>query len=188
MLFLLLIVQATFMKRIVTACVLLLTLCLPVALVYFGMQYRKACIRREMKQRMIAGIDRSELVFMKFTTGQMKNLLRWVHDGEFEYAGEMYDIIYREDTAGYSRFWCWHDREETRLNRERAHLVNRAMGHDPITREQGKRFQTFLVSLFWEESRLLRWVPEATIQKGFLYIPGRGIGDFPPPVPPPRFS
>ena len=42
---------------------------------------------------MIAGIDKKELVFFEFSHTENQQKLKWKHSKEFEFNGEMYDVV-----------------------------------------------------------------------------------------------
>ncbi|MFH1049421.1 MAG: hypothetical protein V1779_00660 [bacterium] len=46
-----------------------------------------------MKWNMIAGLDKDELVLLKFTEEELVLKLRWEHSKEFEYHYQMNDIV-----------------------------------------------------------------------------------------------
>lgn len=102
---------------------------------------------------MIAGIPREELVLLKFTEYEKKNDLRWVHSKEFEYKGEMYDIVetfFKGDTTYY---WCWWDYEETKLNKQLDGLLSFAYKKDARTTKNQKIVHAFYNSLYFSYSK-----------------------------------
>ena len=131
-------------------------------------------------------IDRSELVFLRFSFAEVKEKLKWKHAGEFEYQGEMYDIVEKKEQGDSLLLWCWWDKAETKLNRKLHELAARALGTDIPTREKQTSLQHFLQSLIcpglpeWSKSVLLagRIRPEPAIHYRKL--------SWPPPVPPPE--
>jgi hypothetical protein len=55
----------------------------PAAVTYIWLQHRKAVVRKEVKWKMIAGIDKSELVFFQFSKKESQTKLKWKHSNEF---------------------------------------------------------------------------------------------------------
>ena len=102
-----------------------------------------------MKRKMLAGINRETLVLWKFTETEKQNLLRWKHDREFEYRGEMYDIVETEVRGDTTYYWCFWDHEETLLNKQLAALLSFAMKSNPKKQENQKRLATFFKSLYY---------------------------------------
>ena len=137
---------------------------------------------------MIEGMDQSELVLLKFTHEESQTKLRWVHSREFEYDGEMYDIVEKEESGDTISYWCWWDYEETQLNRKLRDLVADAMGHHPLNKERQERLTHFLENLYCQYNfekpaiahSLCRILPlKSHIGYSSIY--------FSPPSPPPEF-
>lgn len=124
----------------------------PVATTYIILRYQKKLVKREVKRKIIAGIDKSELVLLKFTDEEKQSQLKWKHSKEFQYKGEMYDIVEKEIRGDTTYYWCWWDHEETKLNKQLMGLVSRALGNNPKNQENQKRFYKFFSSLFYAES------------------------------------
>lgn len=112
-------------------------------------------LKREIKHRIIEGIDRSELVELSFTAEEKKQL-RWEHSKEFEYNGEMYDVVESKSENGKITYWCWWDNEETNLNRRLNNLLARAL-HDTEPSSSTKNAQLWLNLIFL--------VPEISLKK-----------------------
>src|SRR5690606_39601506 len=84
------------LKKRLIAISLLFVLFAPVMTIYLYLQFEKSAVRREIKWKMIAGMDEEELVLLKFTKEETQTKLRWEHSKEFEYDGQMYDIVSKE--------------------------------------------------------------------------------------------
>jgi len=113
-------------------------------------------VKREVKWKLIEGVDRSELVLFKFTEEDKKTQLNWKHAKEFEYKGEMYDIAETEFHGDTTYYWCWWDYEETALNKQLDQLFSFALGNSPMHKQnQEKVIQIFKSLYFVEESSVL---------------------------------
>jgi hypothetical protein len=66
-------------------------------------------------------------MLLKFSTQEAAENLDWEHDAEFEYRGEMYDVIHATITADSATYWVWWDTEETQLNNELKLLVDQIL-------------------------------------------------------------
>ena len=64
----------------------------PAVVTYSWLQQRKRVVKKEVKWKMIVGIDKSELVLLKFSKAAMASKLKWKHAKEFEFNNQMYDI------------------------------------------------------------------------------------------------
>lgn len=100
---------------------------------------------------MIEGIDKEELVLLKFTSEQQALHLDWKHSKEFEYAGEMYDIVEQFTKNDTTYFYCWWDKEETALNRQLDNLIAGMSQSDPQQNDPQNQLSRFFKSLYWSE-------------------------------------
>jgi hypothetical protein len=166
---------------------LFLSLIVPVLVAYTWLHYKKASVRKEVKWKMIEGIEKEQLVLLKFTTEQSQTILDWKHSKEFEFQGEMYDIVSTEMMGDTILYWCWWDHAETRLNRELDGLVSKVLGGDPKTNENQKRVFSFYKSLFFGGQH--EWKPDiASVALSFSDTPTGRISTVlvQPPKPPPK--
>lgn len=98
---------------------------------------------------MIAGLDDSELVLLRFHKTAINTDLRWKHSREFEYQGQMYDIVKAHESGDGIFYYCWWDYEETQLNRKLSSLVTMAWGSNPAHNHTRLRLLSFYVSLYF---------------------------------------
>lgn len=119
---------------------------------YLYLNHQRYQIKREVKWKIIEGIDKSELVLIKLTKSEAKEKLDWEHSKEFEYLGEMYDVVEFEETTDSVKYWCWWDHEETALNQDLAQVVNNLIGNHPDKKEKEEKLITFYQSLFSEKA------------------------------------
>ena len=118
----------------------------PVAMTYTVFQFQKKKIKKEIKRRMIAGMDRDELVLLSFSSIDRLNKLEWEHAKEFKYQCVMYDVESRESCGDIINYWCWKDDEETKLNKDLDHLVHYALQTDDERKDtQNRLFDFFKV-------------------------------------------
>lgn len=169
---------------------ILLFICLvaPLVATFTFLHHQKASVRKELKHRIIDGVDRDELVLLKFTIAESRTKLRWKHTKEFEFAGQMYDIVEKQISGDTIYYWCWWDHEETRLNRQLDDLVAKVLGNNPQRKDRQDKTIEFLKKLYCNNS-----IEFAMLMKEVkLHYPA-GTGQFPaiahsPPVPPPRIG
>jgi hypothetical protein len=98
---------------------------------------------------MIAGLDKQELVRLELSAEEISSELKWKHSREFEYNGEMYDIVYIEASADSTVFHCWWDHEETTLNQQLKSLLAIAFNKDPLKKDRQDRLSLFLKHLYF---------------------------------------
>lgn len=107
-------------------------------------------VRRETKHRMIEGIDRDELVLLVFADSQLGGL-KWEHSREFEYKGQMYDVVYKEKTRDTTKYWCWWDHKETKLNKQLASALSGVFDNHPEKKARQAQLISFLKSLYFQQ-------------------------------------
>ncbi len=64
----------------------------------------------------MASLNFQSLSFLKFSHAEVNQKLRWEHSKEFEYKGKMYDVFKSKNDKDSVFYWCWLDKEETKLN------------------------------------------------------------------------
>ncbi len=144
--------------RAATTLLLLLSLFTPFSATYLWLHIQKVLVKKKVKAELIAGIDKSELAHFTFSQSQLKTDLRWEHDREFEYNGEMYDIVETEMLGDSIHYICWHDKAETQLNRRLQTLIAQATSGSAEHRARETLCYQLLKSLVIEpstESRLI---------------------------------
>lgn len=131
---------------------LLLCLVAPFPTIYTVLQYQKKLVKKEVKWKMIEGIDKEELVLLVFTEEQTQTQLRWEHSKEFEYDGFMYDIVEQSVKNDSIYYLCWLDHDETKLNKQLSGLVENIFGKDDKNKENKHRIVTFFKTLFQDDT------------------------------------
>ena len=87
------------------------------------LQVELARVKREA-DRHIADIRTEDgLVLLTFTLREARTKLRWEHPREFEYRRQMYDVVRTRTEGNHVHYWCWWDKEETRVKREMEALL-----------------------------------------------------------------
>ena len=136
------------MKKAVSI-LLIFSVVSPFWLFFSILQFEKHSLKKEIKRNIIAGINKSELVLLKFSKEEIKTKLRWEHSKEFEYNNEMYDIVESEAKNDSIFYWCWWDYEETNLNKKLDMLVKHASGMNKKNTEQANRITNFFSSFYY---------------------------------------
>ncbi|MCB0585042.1 MAG: hypothetical protein KDD06_06945 [Phaeodactylibacter sp.] len=177
------------MNRKATGILMLICLAGPLLATYSWLQWRKARLKREVRRLVIAGIDQEELALLKFTEEETRSQLRWNGPEEFEYRGQMYDVVESCAEGDTLYFWCWWDHKETQLDRHIEELLAFVLGKDARNKEAQKRLAHFFRSLYF--SAFAHWKAPAFHPAGrpaFAYIFYRALLHYPPPVPPPEYA
>ncbi len=177
--------------RFVTFFCLLTFLIIPLQSSFMSIQLRKKILRKEIKRKIIAGLHDDELVKLKFANSEIQNKLRWKHSKEFEFNGEMYDIVKTKKTADSIEYYCWWDSEESKLNRKLIALVVRAFPDLPENKELNFQLSNFYKSIFFESTCALKIQKDKNLlftcnTASFFYLSNRILAGFnsinsPPP-------
>lgn len=139
------------MKRKILSIALLLSLVLPILGIAGWLFYQKFKVRQEVRQLLIEEIDKEKLSIIRISK-RNKAVLKWEHSKEFEYKGEMFDMVFAEEHSDSLYYWCWPDHQETELNRQLASLTRSILESDPRRQENKSRVYSFLKSLFINHS------------------------------------
>ena len=139
------------MKKQFISFLLLFILIVPAVSTYFWLQQRKRIVKKEIKQEMIAGMDKSVLVFFKFSKVEINLKLHWEHAKEFEYKHEMYDVVERISEKDSVQLWCWYDYKETKLNKQLQQLLDVAFASDTSSKDKKEQIVIFYKSLYFKE-------------------------------------
>ena len=140
---------------------------------------------------MVAGIDQNELVLLKFSKEEAEKQLRWEHSKEFEYEGQMYDVVSKEIKGDTIYYRCWWDHEETALNKKLQELVAQTFDKDKDKQRTQKQLTNYFQSFFC--STLFEWqatVPEDLVEiyQTIVYEDNFSTIRLSPPTPPPQYS
>jgi len=129
---------------------LLLMLVLPYAGTRAWLTWQHKKVKKSVKWRMIDGLEREELMVLKFTVEETKTKLSWKHSREFSYLGEWYDIVNTTQRADSIEYLVWHDHEETQLANRLDFLVKSVWENNPGRQEKQGRLMLFMKTLFAE--------------------------------------
>lgn len=113
-----------------TSIFLFFSLLVPLTGTYLWLYCEKAAVKQQVKQKILGGIDKEELISLTFKTKETTKILHWEHAREFEYQGRMYDVVETIEKGDSITYWCWPDHEETQLNRLRNEMAKTDTGKD----------------------------------------------------------
>lgn len=175
------------MKNRILGILLIGLLVLPFAGTWIYLSHLKTQLRKEVKHMIISAMNDEDLTLLVFTKKDVSGL-KWKHSAEFEYKGQMYDVVRSEEKNGLIYYWCWHDHEETALNDKIEKVLNRLSGAGSQDKQKSQNIHRFYQSLYF--SVLLKL--ELSENNSGLEIIYKNIesaikGLYPePPTPPPR--
>lgn len=113
---------------------------------------QKRQIRKEVKTKLLAATSSDELVHLFVPKNQIQSVLIWEHDHEFEYQGEMYDVVETIEHKEAIEYVCWWDHEETAINKKLQALVALYKGKHPTEKEKEARVLCFFKAFFFESA------------------------------------
>lgn len=160
----------------------------PLTATFIWLQHQKAVVKSMVKKNMISGLDKQELILLKFTEEECQSKLNWEHSKEFEYNDQMYDIIATHKEGDTTYFWCWPDNEETELNKQLNDLLAYTLGKDPERKDAQKQLND-IFDLFYHFQNLenVHFFNRICPIKS-CYSFSSVIFAFSPAVPPPELS
>lgn len=120
---------------------------------YTWLQYQKHQTKEMVKRQILAQVDKKELVTLTFSTAETATELRWEHDGEFEYKGQMYDIVETQINGDSISYICWWDHAETALNIQLQQIVEKTLGNDTQNHQKQDDLTNFYKSLYFTPLR-----------------------------------
>jgi hypothetical protein len=167
---------------------LVLSVFAPFFVAFTVLQHEKKMVKKQLKWRMIEGLHRDELVLLSFTEAEKHELLRWKHTKEFEFKGEMYDIVEVEVVGDTTHYWCWWDHEETQLNRQLNQVVAFAFGQNPQSNDRRSKVLMFFKTLYFSfkpDTHRLWTMARSHCECGYCEALFKGW-PMAPPVPPPE--
>jgi len=176
------------LKNKVIGIVLLLCLAVPLIGTHSRLRYQKKLVRREVKKQIISGINQEELALLRFALSEVKASLSWTHSKEFEFNGQMYDVVETKIFCDSIYYWCWWDHKETELNKQLKNLVTHAFDNNLQKKATQKRLVDFYQSLYHSKTNSFQILICQTGKETCIYFFNWQSVSWPPPVPPPKLS
>ena len=94
-------------------------------------------------------IPTEDQMVWKFSIADSKSKLEWEHSREFEYKGEMYDVIRSEQRGDTMWYWCYWDRKETKLKKQLNILALNLLGPGATHRNHGQQIHEFFKAFYF---------------------------------------
>ncbi len=176
------------LKNQITVFVLFFSLFAPLIVTIIWLQHEKTKTRQEVKWKLISGIDKENLVLLKFTLTEYLQNSNLSNSKEFEYHGQMYDLVEKEIKGNNMWLWCWEDRKETSFDKKLNDLVVGAFSNNPQNKDTQERLNVFFKSFFFTsitkdiftQNQVLKIYADISIK---IKTPAN-----PPSSPPPQMS
>lgn len=172
-----------------TGFILLIILIAPFTGYYVALNLEKIEVRRTVKQQILSGINEKHLVRFTINSDDVSTKLNWIHAHEFEYDGQLYDVVRTESANGFTTLICFPDNKETALHKKIETLISNAMHHEQKDKEK-KQFRKLFKQLYFTESvSCLKTIDNslANIAASGWFCNYSGIV-ISPPAPPPKIG
>lgn len=130
--------------------ILILTLCLPMLVIWSYFMVKQQMVKNEVEEKRNEGFNKDVVKILTFAKKDIKNIVRWEHDREFEFLGEMYDVISSKESKDSVSYTCYWDIEETKIKKQIVKLFFSDNENFPLQHEKEakmieyfKQFYTF---------------------------------------------
>lgn len=151
------------------------------------LHYEKGRAKRHAMEMMNHAKD-AKLIRIAVHENEMKHL-KWEQPWEFEYKGEMHDIVSQELMADSIIYHCIIDKKETSINKEIVKFIAGFFDDNPLHDQQLLSFMDFVKHLAPITEIMLSYLPHISMNTCFERDM---ILDFAfaeePPTPPPQYS
>lgn len=168
---------------------LIISIVSPIYLFLGIVRFEKYIAKKQIKKILVSNIDRDQLVCLKFSLLESSSQLRWKHSKEFEFNGEMYDVVEKEIRNDSVYYWCWWDKKETKLNKKLDALVKRATERLPLNSHKKQTLNNYLSSFFNNFSSHYDFNDTQRKAESFtIYLCNYTSRSLKPDIPPPKSS
>jgi hypothetical protein len=137
---------------------LLLIIAIATLLPFAYLKMERKAIRKTIKHKIIDGIDREELVLLVFQKNEINQQVKWKHSKEFQFKGEMFDVVEKEFANDSVYYWVWWDKQETALNQKVASLVRQNFAQNPYQNNKNQVITHFFKTLYFTEKPTIQLV------------------------------
>ncbi len=167
---------------------LLVSLIAPVLTGLTVLHFQRKALRKQVKHRILEGIPKSELTLVKISP-ENKNI-RWKHSKEFQYNGEMYDVVRSEKHGDTIYYFCWWDNKETKLNQKLNETLSLELGKNASRNTTKSALVDYFKSLFFIENLVEPPFQVAATQTNWVKYLGMDLPLYSdkPSVPPPELG
>lgn len=135
------------MKHLLIVILLALSIAGPMTLGLASFELRFFQLKESMERRIKRDPNDDRIKTLVFTKEESQTHLNWEHDREFEYLGEMYDVLEIHEKGNQIEYLVWHDQEESELKRSES-------DYEKSTREnhsENQKRNSFHVIFYFEQ-------------------------------------
>ena len=154
---------------------------------YLYLSLQQKVIQEAVQGKLEEEIPENELVKLIFFKKEIPKLLKWEHDKEFEYNGQMYDVVEVTDVGDSLQYLCWWDKAETASKENMQNLISEEINKSKPSKHKPVNFSDYYKSIYvfltpCSENEIV--VPIG--RTSFSFAKHEGILSTEPPFPPPK--
>jgi len=154
---------------------------------YFYLSFQQKSIKVAVQNQLEEGISINQMVKLTFSRSEIDKVLRWEHAKEFEYQGQMYDIIEVIEKGDSTQYLCWWDKAETASKEKIRKLITEEINKSKPGNQKSYKLSDYYKSIyvyfhFYDQNENLVFAKN----KPFFAISYNGKKVTQPPFPPPQ--
>ena len=116
---------------------------------YLYLSLQQKIIQEAVKRKLEERIPSNELVKLTFSTSEINKVLRWEHDKEFEFKGQMYDVVEVTNVGDSLQYLCWWDKAETATKKNKQKLLHAGIDTSNPKKHIPSTFSDYYKSIYF---------------------------------------
>jgi len=105
-------------------------------------------IKQNVNKKIEKGIPHNELVQLSFSKKEIHEILRWEHEKEFEFQGQMYDVVEITKSRDSITYLCWWDKAETISKKNMQKLLHAGINKSNPVEHLPSSFSDYYKSIY----------------------------------------
>lgn len=115
---------------------------------YLYLSLQQKVIQEDVQRKLEEGIPVNELVKLTFSKKEIHGLLKWEHEKEFEFKGQMYDVVEVIDVGDSLQYFCWWDKAETATKKNKQKLLHAGINRSDPRNHFPSTFSDYYKSIY----------------------------------------
>lgn len=116
---------------------------------YFYLSFQQKSIKVAVQNQLEEGISINQMVKLTFSRSEIDKVLRWEHAKEFEYQGQMYDIIEVIEKGDSTQYLCWWDKAETASKEKIRKLITEEINKSKPGNQKSSKLSDYYKSIYF---------------------------------------
>lgn len=173
------------MKKLI-AYILLTGIILPGLLIFSFLNVEKQNLKEKNRGKSYTDISNKEMIIVQFSLHEVNKCIEWENDHEFEWNGNMYDVVRKEVKLDSIFYWCHLDKEETIINECLDELNRFLAGAESNTEEKQQILNKLFKKLYCADANEWTVYTELEIVSRFIsHLTPLNKSEIKVPTPPP---